>query len=89
MSELERDLHTLPGLRDEHEDVIAWRTQQLLAYGLSAWRADRVARTDVDLHDLADLVAAGCPIRLALRVAPDPMHRPRLKAAPRRSAWAA
>lgn len=55
--------------RDAHERAVirAWRTEQLRRLGLPRPVADVFADT-VDWHDLAALVARGCPPALALQI---------------------
>ncbi len=46
--------------------VVAWRRRQLLAAGFDRRRAQRITRDcGFDLHGILDLVAQGCPTRLA------------------------
>jgi hypothetical protein len=49
--------------------VLEWRFSQLTRSGYAAGDALALAaRTDVDLHCAADLVARGCPPSVALRI---------------------
>ena len=53
----------------ESTPVLDWRFSQLTRSGYTV--ADALvlaARTDVDLHRAADLVARGCPPSVALRI---------------------
>jgi hypothetical protein len=49
--------------------VVLWRRKQLLDAGFELADSERLARDcGVDLHALLDLVALGCPPRLAARI---------------------
>jgi hypothetical protein len=49
--------------------ILNWRRQQLEAVGYSLRDARRLAeRADVDLHVAADLLRAGCPTDVAVRI---------------------
>jgi hypothetical protein len=53
----------------ERDDVIAWRTEQLLRSGFSQRLAAQVAYDGrYDLHRLIELVERGCLPDLALRI---------------------
>jgi hypothetical protein len=53
----------------ESTAVLEWRFSQLTRSGYPAGDALALAaRTDVDLHCAADLVARGCPTSVALRI---------------------
>ena len=53
----------------ESTPVLEWRFSQLRRSGYAAGDAlVLAARTDVDLHRAADLVARGCPPSVALRI---------------------
>lgn len=53
----------------EDPGVIAWRVEQLLAAGFDGRVAVKLAHDrSIDLHDLLDLVARGCPPPLAARI---------------------
>jgi hypothetical protein len=59
------------GVRDEQplSAVVAWRRDQLVAAGFPHLLAVAVARNpSYDLHDLLDLVQAGCAPELAVRI---------------------
>jgi hypothetical protein len=64
LSELEFDFD-----RQNEEDLLVneWRAEQLRRLGLSRRLADMFAEL-VDWHDLANLVARGCPPELALEI---------------------
>jgi hypothetical protein len=51
----------------EHEMVIAWRAERLASLGVQPLLALELAET-VDWHELADLLARGCPPALALEI---------------------
>ena len=51
----------------EEQRIHEWRTEKLENLGIPAWLADIVADR-IDWHDLAALVARGCPPRLALDI---------------------
>jgi len=53
---------------DEERLIQAWRAEQLGRLGLSHILAEAFA-TLVDWHDVAALVARGCPPKLALEIA--------------------
>jgi len=54
---------------DETELIEAWRAEALERAGYSARQAAEIAsRHDIDLHQAVDLVGAGCPADLALRI---------------------
>lgn len=49
-------------------DVVTWRACRLHEAGFPWALADSVARTHTDLHELLQLVDAGCPPQLAARI---------------------
>lgn len=50
--------------------LVGWRFGLLLGAGVEARLALRLAeRTDVDIHEVMDLVADGCPAAVAARIA--------------------
>jgi hypothetical protein len=54
--------------RTEAEQLVhEWRTEQLEILGLSRVAAERAA-TQVDWHQVADLVKRGCSAQLALEI---------------------
>ena len=58
-------MHTV----DETGLIEAWRTQALERAGYPADAAVAIAaRHDIDLHQAVDLLEAGCPLELALRI---------------------
>jgi hypothetical protein len=44
---------------------IRWRTQRLMSLGADADLAATIAASNVDVHDIARLLKAGCPLALA------------------------
>jgi hypothetical protein len=56
-------------IRDETEQVVAWRAEQLELAGYEApAAAELAARLDVDLHVAAELLSSGCAAELALKI---------------------
>ena len=59
---------------EEREDqaqraLNAWRLQTLLLAGYTHHRAEQLAnRNDIDIHTAIDLLAHGCPQKLALKI---------------------
>ncbi|HZC29358.1 MAG TPA: hypothetical protein VE269_06425 [Gaiellaceae bacterium] len=59
------ELHTL----DETGLIEAWRAEALERAGYPVDLAVEIAgRHDIDLHNAVDLLEAGCPLDLALRI---------------------
>jgi len=56
------------GARDEELSVQSWRAEQLQRLGLSHVLAEMFAGL-VDWHEIAALIARGCPLELALEIA--------------------
>jgi hypothetical protein len=57
-----------PDTRDDEKVLVhEWRIEQLLRLGVAAALAERVAAL-VDWHDIAALVARGCPPELAIEI---------------------
>jgi hypothetical protein len=53
----------------EADRVRGWRLEELLRAGYNHRAALEVAdRMDVDLHEAVDMVRAGCPVSIALRI---------------------
>jgi hypothetical protein len=51
------------------EIVLYWRFDQLIRLGFDPINADLLAaKTDVDLGRIRELIAAGCPTQLAVRI---------------------
>jgi hypothetical protein len=56
-------------LLHETELIEAWRAEALERAGYGARDAAEIAaRQDIDLHRAVDLLGAGCPVDLALRI---------------------
>jgi hypothetical protein len=54
---------------DEDVTVIGWRTQRLLALGYELGEAGSLALSDLDIHELEQLIENGCPRETAVRIA--------------------
>jgi hypothetical protein len=54
---------------DEGLSVVHWRTERLLALGYEWREAARLAGTGIDIHELERLIAMGCPLETAVRIA--------------------
>ena len=53
----------------EHAEVVWWRWSRLIAAGFEPTPAYELAvDSRIDLHALLDLLARGCPARLAARI---------------------
>ena len=48
--------------------VTRWRVEQFEALGFHEADAELLAYSDVDWHEAARLIAAGCPVDIALRL---------------------
>jgi hypothetical protein len=48
--------------------VFLWRFQRSLEMGFVSRLAERIAVTEIDLHELARLISWGCPRRTAYRI---------------------
>jgi len=53
---------------DPLESVIAWRRESLERAGFDPERADRIARSDADLHRAVTLVEQGCTPELVEQI---------------------
>jgi hypothetical protein len=54
----------------DHSRIVGWRFGILLGAGVEARLALRLAeRPDVDIHEVMDLLAGGCPAAVAARIA--------------------
>ena len=52
-----------------HDEVVAWRREQLRRAGCRRFEAEVLARElRVDLHDAVALLERGCPSRIALEI---------------------
>ena len=54
--------------RAEDLGVFLWRFQRSLEMGFGRRLADRIAVTEIDLHELEGLISGGCPRRTAYRI---------------------
>jgi hypothetical protein len=54
---------------DDELEITRWRTERLLTLGFSLREAAFLALTEVDVHELERLIAAGCPRETAVRIA--------------------
>ncbi len=53
----------------ELERIERWRSEALIRAGYTAEEAAEIAgRLDIDLHEAIDLVKAGCPSEIAVRI---------------------
>ncbi len=52
----------------EDVGVFLWRLQRSFEMGFGSQLADRIASTQIDLHELERLIASGCPQRTAYRI---------------------
>ena len=48
--------------------VFLWRFQRSMEMGFGRRLADRIAVTEIDLHELEGLISGGCPRRTAYRI---------------------
>jgi hypothetical protein len=59
-----------PPIDIDRSRLVGWRFGVLLGAGVEARLALRLAeRADVDIHEVVDLVAGGCPAAVAARIA--------------------
>ena len=54
---------------DEELDVFRWRSQRLRGIGYEPEKAAGLASSHVDIHELEHLIANGCPLETAVRIA--------------------
>ena len=55
--------------RATHDEVVAWRREQLRSAGCRRFEAEVLARElQVDLHEAVALLERGCPSRIALNI---------------------
>ena len=67
------DMHATAPAEHDHDEVFAWRREQLVRSGFPRRLAGRVAHDGQhDLHRLIELVERGCPPELALRILAPP-----------------
>ena len=50
------------------EPVIAWRRETLIRAGVDDERAERIARSDADLHVAVKMIEQGCDAELVERI---------------------
>jgi hypothetical protein len=63
----------VPPVDVDRSRLVGWRFGRLLAAGIEARLALRIAeRVDVDIHQVMTLVGGGCPAGLAARIAEPP-----------------
>jgi hypothetical protein len=65
MSEPKGTTHNTVIIRAPGGPEISWRRQRLVSLGASAELAATIADSDVDVHDIARLLKAGCSLELA------------------------
>lgn len=65
MSETRATTHDTVIIRAPGGPEISWRRQRLVSLGASVELAGTIADSAVDVHDIARLVKAGCPLELA------------------------
>jgi hypothetical protein len=59
----------LQRVRATHDEVVAWRREQLTRAGCRRFEAEVLARElTVDLHEAVELLERGCPSRIALNI---------------------
>ena len=54
---------------DEQLDVLQWRTERLMALGYRFPQAAMLACSAADIHEVERLIARGCPLATAARIA--------------------
>lgn len=54
---------------DDELSVLRWRTERLMALGYEFGHAALLACSEVDIHELERLIARGCPLGMAARIA--------------------
>jgi hypothetical protein len=52
----------------EDAGVFLWRFERSLEMGFGTRLADRIAGTQIDLHELERLITLGCPLLTAYRI---------------------
>jgi hypothetical protein len=62
------ELHVAPEIEVEDDLVTRWRLEQFSFLGFEFVEARLLADSGADLHCARKLVAAGCPLTLALRI---------------------
>jgi len=54
--------------QSEREKVVSWRLHVLVEAGYPSELAERIARSEADLHDAVELVLAGCTHKTAAEI---------------------
>ena len=57
------------GHLDEELTVVLWRTERLVALGYELAEAAVLAFSHLDVHELENLIAKGCPPAVAVQIA--------------------
>ncbi len=57
-----------PGPYDEELTVVLWRTERLVALGYELAEAAVLAFSHLDVHELENLIAKGCPPAVAVQI---------------------
>ena len=58
-----------PRRLDDELCVLRWRTERLMTLGYEFPQAARLACSTADVHELERLIARGCPLGTAARIA--------------------
>jgi hypothetical protein len=58
-----------PAVEGGDDPVLSWRYDQLGLLGFGDAHAFLLARSELDLHLMRSLIAAGCPLELAVKIA--------------------
>ena len=75
MSKTNASANTTVIIREAGGPEIRWRTQRMVSLGADAELAAKIAHSDVDVHDIARLLKAGCPLELAWTIT-QPVNEP-------------
>ena len=62
------EMQTLEPGQDERAKVHGWRLHVLIEAGYPVDLAERLAESDVDLHDAVELVGQGCGPEVAVQI---------------------
>ncbi len=54
---------------DDEMSVLRWRTERMMALGYEFAQAAHLACSAADIHELERLIARGCPLGTAARIA--------------------
>jgi len=54
--------------QSEHDKVVSWRLHVLIEAGYPSELAERIARSQADLHNAVELVLAGCAHETAAEI---------------------